>query len=55
VLEAWSFRIEESLHEDLKKASGKLDPLAMSDVVNGLLEVFLLVLLAQRQSPGIRC
>ena len=52
VLEAWSFRIEKSLHVELKRASDKLEPLAMSDVVNGLLEVFLPVILAQRQSPG---
>ncbi len=52
VLEAWSFRIEKGLHVDLQRASDKLDPLAMSDIVNGLLEVFLPVLLAQRESPG---
>lgn len=51
-LEAWSFRIETSLHKDLKKAADKLDPLAMSDIVNGLLEAFLPLILAQRASAG---
>jgi hypothetical protein len=47
-LVAWSFRIEKSLHAKLQKAGEKIDPLGMSDIVNGLLEVFLPVLLAQK-------
>lgn len=52
VLVAWSFRVEKSLHSDLQKAAGKLNPVAMSDIVNGLLEIFLPTILAQRASPG---
>lgn len=53
-LEAWSFRIEANLHGKLKQAADKLEPLAMSDIVNGLLERFLPVIIAQRASPGER-
>jgi hypothetical protein len=52
VLVAWSFRVEKSLHSDLQKAGDKLKPIAMSDIVNGLLEMFLPMILAQRASPG---
>ena len=52
VLVAWSFRVEKSLHSDLQKAADKLKPVAMSDIVNGLLEIFLPTILAQRASPG---
>jgi hypothetical protein len=52
VLVAWSFRCEKSLHSDLQDAAKKLDPVAMSDIVNGLLEMFLPMILAQRTSPG---
>lgn len=51
-LEAWSFRIEKRLHQDLKLAGRQLEPVAMSDVVNGLLELFLPIILAQRAKPG---
>ena len=56
-LVAWSFRCEGNLHGDLKRASEKLSPngnpeVNMSDIVNGLLEIFLPVILAQRASPG---
>ena len=49
---AWSFRVEKSIHSDLQKAGDKLKPIAMSDIVNGLLEMFLPMILAQRASPG---
>lgn len=52
VLTAWSFRIEKQLHADLQDAADKLDPLGMSDIVNGLLEVFLPVIRAQRATAG---
>jgi hypothetical protein len=51
ILEAWSFRIEKRLHDDLKRAGRRLDPVAMSDIINGLLEIFLPLLLAQRTRP----
>lgn len=48
-LEAWSFRIEIGLHNDLKDASKKLEPLAMSDIVNGLLHLYLPAILGNRK------
>jgi hypothetical protein len=52
VLEACSFRIEVSTHGMLKEAAKKLDPITQSDIMNGLLEIFLPVILAQRASAG---
>jgi hypothetical protein len=57
VLVAWSFRVEKSLHSDLQRASKKLSQqgqpeVNMSDIVNGLLENFLPVILAQRATVG---
>lgn len=52
VLEACSFRIEVNTHGKLKEAAKKLDPITQSDIMNGLLEIFLPVILAQRQSMG---
>lgn len=52
VLEATSFRIEVHLHGKLKEAAEKLDPITQSDILNGLLELFLPVILAQRMSAG---
>ena len=54
VLVAWSFRCEQTLHAKLQQAADKLDPIAMSDIVNGLLELFLPTILAQRASVGER-
>jgi hypothetical protein len=55
-LVAWSFRCEGALHGKLKDASEKLSKgqseVNMSDIVNGLLEIFLPVIMAQRASPG---
>lgn len=55
-LVAWSFRCEGDLHRKLKDASDKLSKgpseVNMSDIVNGLLEIFLPVILAQRASAG---
>jgi hypothetical protein len=50
VLEATSFRIEVNLHGKLKQAADKLHPITQSDILNGLLEIFLPVILAQRAS-----
>jgi hypothetical protein len=52
VLEACSFRIEVDTHGKLKEAAKRLDPISQSDVMNGLLEIFLPVILAQRASAG---
>jgi hypothetical protein len=52
VLEACSFRIEVNTHGKLKEAAKKLDSITQSDIMNGLLEIFLPVILAQRQSVG---
>jgi len=37
-------------HGKLKEAAKKLDPITQSDIMNGLLEIFLPMILAQRQS-----
>ena len=52
VLEACSFRIEVDTHGKLKEAAKRLDPISQSDIMNGLLEIFLPVILAQRASAG---
>jgi hypothetical protein len=52
VLEACSFRIEVDTHGKLKEAAKKLDPITQSDMINGLLEIFLPVILAQRVAAG---
>jgi hypothetical protein len=52
VLEACSFRIEVDTHGKLKEAAKKLDPITQSDIMNGLLEIFLPLILAQRASAG---
>jgi hypothetical protein len=52
VLEACSFRIEVNIHGKLKEAAKKLDPITQSDIMNGLLEIFLPVILARRASAG---
>jgi hypothetical protein len=52
VLEACSFRIDVDTHSKLKEAAKKLDPITQSDIMNGLLEIFLPVILAQRASAG---
>jgi hypothetical protein len=50
VLEACSFRIEVDTHGKLKEAAKRLNPISQSDLMNGLLEIFLPVILAQRAS-----
>ena len=51
-LEAWSFRIPIKLHSDLGELSRELDPVAMSDIINGLLEIYLPLMLAVRRGAG---
>ncbi|HTF71240.1 MAG TPA: hypothetical protein VK638_52095, partial [Edaphobacter sp.] len=40
-LEAWSFRIPMDLHNDLRELSKEIDPVAMSEITVGLLEIYL--------------
>lgn len=49
LLTAWSLRLEPSLHRDLKRLADRLEPdLSMTDVVHGLLEIMVPLLLKGR-------
>jgi len=44
-LEAWSFRIETSLHHDLDRLAKHMKVVSMTDIVHGLLEIWVPVML----------
>ena len=48
-LEAWSFRIETDLHNELKRLAEENHPLSMTDIVHGLLEVMVPLLRVDRK------
>jgi hypothetical protein len=50
-LEAWSFRIPMDLHNDLRDLAKDIDPIAMSEITVGLLEIYVPLMRAAVSKP----
>jgi hypothetical protein len=51
-LVAWSFRMENQLHHDLQAAAKALEPMSMTEIVHGLIDIMLPVLMLGREAKA---